>query len=94
MEKVTLTTPIKRGDKEISEISIRVPNAGSLRGISLTDLASLDVNVVLKLLPRITHPVINEQEGENLSLHDLMLIGGQIVKPLGESAGNDTTPKT
>ena len=38
---ITLETPIKRGTTEISEIKLRKPNAGELRGILAPDIPEL-----------------------------------------------------
>ncbi|MDN5535652.1 phage tail assembly protein, partial [Comamonas sp.] len=43
VEVVTLDYPIKRGDTEVKEITLRKPMAGQLRGVKLTELLSLDV---------------------------------------------------
>ncbi|MDN5506947.1 MAG: phage tail assembly protein, partial [Comamonas sp.] len=46
VEVVTLDYPIKRGDTEVKEITLRKPMAGQLRGVKLTELLSLDVGAV------------------------------------------------
>lgn len=73
LKKVQLDTPIRRGDEgeEIKEISLRKPNAGELRGLSMADLARLDVNTVLKLLPRISMPTLTQAEVNQLQTEDL-----------------------
>lgn len=73
MITVKLDNPIKRGDdgEEIKKISLRKPNAGELRGLSMADLARLDVNAVLKLLPRITVPTLSQDEVNKLQTEDL-----------------------
>ena len=49
--------PIQRGDTSITEIQLRKPKAGELRGVSLVDVANLDVMALQKVLPRITQPL-------------------------------------
>ena len=50
IKTVTLETPIKRGDKEITEIQVRKPKAGELRGVSLSALMQMDVNEITKVM--------------------------------------------
>ena len=40
VEVVTLDYPIKRGDTEVKEITLRKPMAGQLRGVKLTELGT------------------------------------------------------
>lgn len=72
---IILDEPIKRGDKELTEITLRKPNAGELRGISLLDLAQMDVSALEKLLPRISQPSLTKDEVAKLSVADLMQLG-------------------
>lgn len=51
---VALDYPLARGEREIREITLRKPRAAELQGLSLTDLLSMDVATVGKLLPRIS----------------------------------------
>lgn len=77
--KVTLSNPIKRGDKEIVDITLRKPNTGSLRGCSLSGLLTADVDQVVKILPRISDPVLTELDIEALDVKDLIQCAGEIV---------------
>lgn len=68
---VTLDYPIKRGDTDIKEITLRKPLAGHLRGIKLGELLNLDVSSVQVLLPRISTPTLLPHEVERLDPADL-----------------------
>lgn len=68
---ILLETPIKRGETEITELQLRKPQSGELRGLSLAALANLDVDAVIKLLPRITTPSLTEVEAARLDPADL-----------------------
>lgn len=68
---VDLDTPISRGTTVIRQLTLRKPNAGELRGLSLAAVANADVSALLKLLPRITSPSITEHEAAALDLADL-----------------------
>lgn len=80
MKKVKLDTPIKRGEdgQEISEVELRKPNAGELRGLSMADLARLEVNTMLKLLPRITIPNLTAAEVSALPTEDFFALTTEV----------------
>lgn len=75
---ITLETPIKRGDSEITSIELRKPNAGELRGANLVDLLQMDVTALHKVLPRITIPALNEHEVAAMDPVDLMQCGTKV----------------
>lgn len=54
--KVRLSTPIARKGGDVTEVTLRKPKAGAMRGLKIEDLYSTDVNSLLVLLPRITEP--------------------------------------
>ena len=94
MKPITLKNPIKRGDKEINKVTIREPKGGELRGVSLGDFSELNVDVILKVLPRVSTPALTEQEGEGLRLMDLVSIGFAMMGTNDDDTlGNGTTPK-
>jgi len=72
---INLDEPIKRGNTVIESIDIRKPSAGELRGVSLMDVAQMDVLALRKVLPRITSPSLTDAEIGNLSLSDIMQCG-------------------
>lgn len=76
---VTLENPIKRGDTLIETITLIKPNAGTLRGVSLQDVATSDVNALIKVLPRMTYPSLTEHEVVNLELPDMIALAGQVI---------------
>lgn len=76
---ITLDTPIKRGDNEITEIALRKPSAGELRGVTLTDLLQMDVAALTKVIPRISDPALTEAEVARMDPADLVQIGGVVA---------------
>jgi hypothetical protein len=74
---VVLDTPVKRGKSEITEVLVRKPQAGELRGVHLAELLQLDVGSLIKVIPRITP--LTEPEAAGLDLADLLAIGGKVV---------------
>lgn len=76
---VTLDTPIRRGESEITAIELRKPASGELRGLSLTDLLQMDVNALHRVLPRISMPSITEAEAASLDPADLLQLGAKVA---------------
>lgn len=76
---ITLDVPIQRGNTVISEITLRKPNAGELRGLSLQRLHQADADEILKLLPRITSPSLTPPECAQLDPADLSEAGGVVI---------------
>lgn len=74
-----LAEPIIRGEATISEVTIRRPDTGALRGLKLTDVLQMDVNAMSRLLPRITEPALMPVEIEALSPADLLSLSGVVV---------------
>lgn len=76
---VTLDEPIKRGDKLVTEVEVRKPTAGELRGASLYELMQLNTDAMIKVLPRITIPALQEAELKQLSPADLVQLATEVV---------------
>lgn len=78
-ETVALDSPVLRGEQTITSVSLRKPMAGELRGVSLSDLLNLDVNAIIKVLPRVTSPSLTEQEAARLDPADLVQLGSKVA---------------
>lgn len=76
---ITLETPLKIGDSEVTSITLRKPAAGELRGLNLTDLLQMDVSATIKLLPRISEPTLTEQHAAALDPADLTQIASEVA---------------
>lgn len=83
---VTLENPIKRGEQIIDQITLMKPTAGTLRGVSLAAVANSEVDALIKVLPRITAPMLTEQDVAALELPDLVALAGQVVGFLSPSS--------
>lgn len=70
-EVVPLDAPIQRGETTITEITLRKPNSGALRGVTLLDLAQMDVLALRKVLPRISEPTLTDHEIGQMDPADL-----------------------
>ena len=95
---ITLDDPIKRGDTEITEITLRRPLGGDLRGLTLIDVSMAKVDALATLLPRISQPVIHANDVKTMDAADLMDIGLEVAdfftkaKFTAKAAENDATP--
>lgn len=74
-ETVPLDTPIQRGEQTITEILVRKPMSGELRGVALQDLLHMDVLALRKVLPRITIPSLTDHEIGRMDPADLLQLG-------------------
>lgn len=91
---VQLDEPIRRGDTVIEAIQLRKPKAGELRGVSLVDVANLDVMALQKVLPRITTPTLTTAEVNQLDLADLMQLGAEVAYFLATKANRSLASPT
>jgi hypothetical protein len=77
---VTLTTPLKRGDTEITQITLHKPNAGALRGVSLRACLDMETDAVCTVVPRISDPKITPQEmATAIEAPDLLQLGAALA---------------
>lgn len=76
---VTLDSPIKRGKTEITEVTLRKPQSGELRGVQLVELLNMDVASLIKVLPRISTPSITVTEAAGMDPADLLACGSKIT---------------
>ncbi|WP_095184143.1 phage tail assembly protein [Pseudomonas sp. Irchel 3H9] len=75
---VVLDTPILRGTSTIDSITLRKPNAGELRGVSLADLLQMEVDSLIKVLPRISSPTLTTLEVKSMDPADLFAISAKV----------------
>lgn len=75
---VILDTPIRRGTTSIDSITLRKPNSGELRGVSLAELLQIDVNSLVKVLPRISSPTLTSIEVTSMDPADLFALGTKV----------------
>lgn len=87
-DPIVLEQPIKRGDTTITEITLRKPASGELRGLKLVDLLNGDVNATIRLVPRISTPTLTEQDVAALDVADLTLCADNIAVFLQKKTGS------
>jgi hypothetical protein len=76
---VPLSKPIMRGDQKITEITLRKPASGELRGLKLMDVLNMDVVSLTVLVPRISTPTLTRADVEAMPLPDLLEVGVAIT---------------
>ena len=79
IETVEFDNPIQRGDLTISQVNINKPKTGALRGLSLSDLLKIDVDTVIKLVPRVSTPPLAEHEVAALDPTDFLSLSTAVV---------------
>ena len=77
--EVPLDEPIKRGEQVIASVTVRKPSSGELRGVSLVDLANVNVVALQQVLPRITNPTLTTHDVAQLDPADLMSLGVEVA---------------
>lgn len=76
---ITLDTPIQRGKETITEVTLRKPQSGSLRGTRLQALMDMDVNAMMVVLPRISLPALQPHEINEMDPADLLALSVEVV---------------
>lgn len=92
LSTVTLSEPIKREGGDITELTLRKPTSGELRGLSLLSLAEFDVNTLFKLLPRIAQPSVTDAELNKLPIDDLYALAGEINNRFLQPSSTQESP--
>ncbi|MDB5690274.1 MAG: phage tail protein [Sphingomonas bacterium] len=62
-----------------TEIKVRKPGAGELRGLTLLALSQLDSASLETLAPRITTPVLSKPDVAAMDPADFMQFGGEVM---------------
>jgi hypothetical protein len=75
---VTLDTPIQRGETTITEVTLRKPRAGELRGVKLAELLQMDVATLRTVVPRISTPMLLAADIDAMDPADLLQIGTEV----------------
>lgn len=75
---VTLDEPLARGDGKIETVTLRKPTAGELRGLKMQDILQADVTCILKLIPRISDPILIDEEAQRMDPADFAECVGAI----------------
>ncbi len=92
----TLDGPVTVNGSEViaagTEIHVRKPMSGELRGLTINALLNCDVSALLTIAPRITTPVI--PKGASMDPADLTQLGGEVMDFLLPKAAKAVLPTT
>ena len=75
---VELDEPLTRGNTRITELTLRRPKSGALRGVSLMDLMNMNVSALQVVLPRISEPTLTQFDVANMDPADLIKCGMEV----------------
>ncbi|WP_192858506.1 phage tail assembly protein [Herbaspirillum robiniae] len=75
---VVLDEPLIRGKTKITEITLRRPLSGALRGVSLMALMNMDVTALQTVLPRISEPTLTGHDVGAMDPADLTKCGMEV----------------
>ncbi len=76
---IVLDTPITRGNQTITQVVIRKPAAGELRGIRIQSLLEMDVESVMTALTRVTIPTLSKPELMQTDPADFLQLGMGLI---------------
>ncbi|MEY0536576.1 phage tail assembly protein [Providencia rettgeri] len=76
---ITLDEPITRGATTVSEVVVRKPNSGALRGVRLAALMEMDVDSAILVLPRVTAPALTKAELLMMAPADMVNLTKELV---------------
>lgn len=80
LNSVTLTKPVQIDGQTVTEITLRKPSTGELRGLSMVDILRMDVSAMMNLLPRITQPPLSvAQVSSEIDLEDFTELASKTV---------------
>lgn len=83
---ITLSLPIMRGDKQITDITVIKPTVPALKGLKMFDVLQMDVDSMQKLLPRVTQPVLHKADFDSMEVADFTELSAAAVGFLGKNS--------
>lgn len=88
---VKLSQPIKRGEKEFSEITVIKPTIPALKGLKMLDVLQSDVNALTVLLPRVTQPMLHKNDFDSMEVSDFVELAGAAINFLVPTSDSEVT---
>ncbi len=79
---VELEQPIIQGETKITQLTLRKPTAGELRGIKLIQIMELIPDAFFQLIPRICTPTVTIGQLHTIDATDLLEIMAKIASML------------
>lgn len=78
LKEIKLRRPITEGKTTIETVKVMEPTVGALRGLQLAPLVQMDTGALSRLLPRITDPILTEDQVAELHPADFAMMGGLV----------------
>lgn len=81
---ITFSQPIKRNGndgkegEEVTEVKLRKPSVGELRGLSMKNIMEMHVNEMLEIIPRISMPPLLKAEVEEMDPADFIRLADAV----------------
>ena len=91
---VKLDNPLHRGAVAITEIIVRKPQSGALRGTRLQALMDMDVDSMMIVLPRVTTPTLTKTEIMLMEPADLLQLSVELVTFLLPKSATSDSPQS
>lgn len=76
---VKLSRPVKIDGKQVTQITLREPGTGEMRGLKLTELFQGSVNQLLLLIPRISTPHLTQDQIAAMPVRDAAALFGGVM---------------
>lgn len=76
---ITLEQGVKLGDNIITEITITKPLVSHLKGVKLAQLMEMQIDEIVKILPRVTQPALTEKSLDSLEFNDFMALCAEVI---------------
>ena len=86
---VTLDTPIKRNEKEFTEITVLKPTVAALKGLKMFDVLQMDVDALQVLLPRVTQPMLHKNDFINMEVADFTELVTAVIGFLAKNSAEE-----
>lgn len=71
---IALIKPIMRKTKKVRALAVRKVVIGDMNGVSMADVARMDMDALRVIVPRISTPTITADEFSGLDAEDITLI--------------------
>lgn len=92
IKTVPLSKPLTFGKTEITEITLRRPTSGDLRGLKLQGIIDMDVATILTVTSRLSTTPLSPTTLNELDPADLVFLTGEIADFFNPATPSPMTP--
>ena len=76
---ITLEQGVKLGDNTITEITITKPLVSHLKGVKLAQLMEMQIDEIVKIIPRVTAPSLPPHALDSLDFNDFLNLCAEVI---------------